>query len=139
MPREDGLRFDEDERPSPVVPDAREAHLEQAVGARQPESASARPLQDMELVSQREHLELRGRARADRTAEGHQERDENGHHRREAYPQLSMVATSTLATRTEFSVGTASEMSRISAILCTLSAPSLRSAAPSDRVHGKGR
>ena len=38
-------------------------------------------------MPEREHLELQGDARAQTASYGHQERDEDGHHRREAYPR----------------------------------------------------
>jgi hypothetical protein len=50
VPGNDGLRLDEDERRPPLIPDTRQPHPEQAVEARQPESASGHPFEHVELM-----------------------------------------------------------------------------------------
>jgi len=100
MRSDDRLGSDDDERRSPVLPHTRDPHPEQAVGSRETQPPRTGPLQHVELVAQCEHLELQRGARAHTTSYGQQQRDEDGHHRREAYPQTA--GTSTLATRTEF-------------------------------------
>jgi len=47
-----------------MTPDSREPDPEQAIDARQPEPASVRPFEHVELVPQRENLELERDARA---------------------------------------------------------------------------
>lgn len=77
VPCDDRLRLDDDERGSPVVPHPREPYPEEAVGLRKSQSTTARPLKYLELVTQREHLELKCGTRSHATAEGQEEREEN--------------------------------------------------------------
>ena len=68
MPRDDGVRLDDDQRRSPVGPDATEPCPEESIGRGQPRSLH-RALQDAHLVTQCEDLELQGRAAAERLHE----------------------------------------------------------------------
>ena len=105
VPRDDRLRLDDDERRSPTGPRAGQADPEPPV--RLYETHSPRPcsLQHLQLMSQGEHLKLECGARPHGPAQALKQWKEDGHHRREAYPRSA--ATSTLATRTDFSAGTA--------------------------------
>src|SRR2546423_10727172 len=62
-------------------------------------------------MAQREHFEVKSGARPHDAAERHQKRDQQGCHRKRAYP--SPPTTSTAAIRTEFSEGTASTKTRL--------------------------
>jgi hypothetical protein len=65
---------------------------------------TARALQHLPLVPQRQHFELERSPRTHECSEGREEREEHRRHRPEAHPPSA--ATSTAATRTDFSVET---------------------------------
>ena len=69
MPRDDRLRFDDDDASFPLAPDARQPHPEHPVGPRDPHASRTGSLEDVQLVSQGEHLEQERRAGAHRRAE----------------------------------------------------------------------
>ena len=75
-----------------VVPDPREPYPEQAVGSRETQPPRAGPLQHVELVPQREHLEFEGGAGAHRTLYGQQQRNEDGDHRSSKRVPLRLAA-----------------------------------------------
>ena len=68
MPRDDGIRLDDDQRRSPVGPDATEPCPEESIGRGQPRSLH-RALQDAHLVTECQDLKLQGRATAERQHE----------------------------------------------------------------------
>jgi hypothetical protein len=76
MPRDDGLRLDDDERGSPLGPDATEPYPEESIEGGQPRSLH-RALQDAELVTERQDLKLQGCAATERE---HQGGDHSGEH-----------------------------------------------------------
>ena len=86
MPRDDGRRFHDDERPSPLRPDTREPDPQPTVRHRQWHPPRPCPLQHVQLMSQRQELELESRARPRGVADGQEERPEHRHHCRQAYP-----------------------------------------------------
>jgi hypothetical protein len=85
VPGDDGLWFDDDDGRTPVVPDARQPHPQQAVRLSKPQPPRPRPLQHLQLVPQRQDLQLQHGARARTASQGQQERKEDGHDGREAY------------------------------------------------------
>ena len=68
MPRDDGVRLDDDQRRSPVGPDATEPRPEESIGHGQPRSLH-RALQDAQLVTECQDLKLQGHAAAEREYE----------------------------------------------------------------------
>ena len=56
----------------------------------EPHLAGACPFQDVELMSQRENLELQVSPLAERRAKGEEERDNDGMPRRKPYPRKSV-------------------------------------------------
>ena len=64
MPRDDGGRLDDEECGSPIAPDATEPDPEEPIRRGQVGSLH-RTLEDTELVSKREDLELKGGAAAE--------------------------------------------------------------------------
>ena len=104
VPGDDGLRLDDDERRSPSGPEAREHDPEPTVCLRKPQPPGPRSLQHLQLVPQGQYFELQRGARMRPRSQGQEEGQECRHHRPAAYP--SSTATSTVATRTEISVGT---------------------------------
>jgi hypothetical protein len=104
VPGDDRLGLDDDERRFPPRQHAREHDPEPTVGLREPQPPRPGALQYLQLVPQGQHLELKRSARTPPCAERLEEGDKRRHHRPEAYPALA--ATSTAATRTDFSVAT---------------------------------
>lgn len=84
VPSQDGLGFDDHERRSPFMPHARDPNPEEAVRTRQAQPSRAGPLEHVDLVTQREQLEVQRGARAQTRPKREQERDENRHYRGEA-------------------------------------------------------
>ena len=79
------------------------ARLKEPVSSGEPHAAGACPFQDLELMSQCENLKLQGSPISERRAHGHEQRDDDGSHRRRPYlrkPTMSMFSR-----RTEFLVG----------------------------------
>jgi hypothetical protein len=107
VPRDDGLRLDDDERRSPSGPEAREQDPEPAVGLHEPDSPWSGTLQHLQLVPQGENFELERGTRTRQRSEGQEERTPHRDHGRAASP--SPPATATAATRTDFSVVTAGD------------------------------
>ena len=88
---------------APVAPGVREPCPQEAVGRRETKTWAPRSMDDGELVSERDDLQMQQGARLDQEAKGVKERDDDattaGYRRTRT--------TSIDATRTEFSVGTA--------------------------------
>jgi hypothetical protein len=89
VPGNDGLGFDDDERCAPVAPDTGQPHPQQAVRLSEPQPLRPRPLQYLQLVPQRQHLQLQDGARARATSQGQREREEDGHDGGEAYAAVA--------------------------------------------------
>jgi hypothetical protein len=104
VPRDDGLRLDNDERRPPSGPEAREQDPEPSVRLREPRPPRAAALQHRQLVSQCQDFELKRGARPCQRSQSQEERVHHRDHGREAY--LPSAVTSTAAGRTDFSVGT---------------------------------
>ena len=64
MPGDDGLGLDDDESGAPAAPHPEKPHPEKTVRTREPDPPRARTVQDLELMPEREDLELQGHARA---------------------------------------------------------------------------
>jgi hypothetical protein len=128
VPGDDGLGFHDHERRSPSGPDARQQDPEPAVRLREPDSRRSGALQHVQLVPQGQDFKVERRARTRQGSEGQQERVQHGDHGREAYPPPP--ATSTAATRTEFSVRKTSSRwprsAKVSAQTTTISNSSMR-------------
>jgi hypothetical protein len=105
--RDDRIRLDDDERRSPSRPEAREHHPKPTVRVRELQPWTSSALQHLQLVPQGQDFQLERGALTHPCSEGQEERDRHRHHRPEAY--ASSGATSTAATRTDFSVGTRAE------------------------------
>jgi hypothetical protein len=77
MPADDRFGLDDDERRTPLRPDLREPDPQQPVEARQPKSTPMRSFKDLELMPERENLELQDRARTAAISNCRQERAED--------------------------------------------------------------
>jgi hypothetical protein len=106
MPRDDGLWLDDHECRSPSSPDAREPHPEPAVCHRQSHPPRSAALQDLQLVPQRQDVELKRGARTRRCAQ-RQEKDRSTdiiaqkriHRRPQHQPLQPAPATSSAVSR----------------------------------------
>jgi hypothetical protein len=78
VPGDDRLRFDEDERRSPPGPDAGQPDPELTVRLREPQPPRLGSLQHLQLVPQRQHLELERGVRTRRSSQDQEEREEHG-------------------------------------------------------------
>ena len=63
MPGDDGFRFDDDERGALREPGARQPGPEPPVRVRESHPTRLRPLKNLQLVTQGEHLKMECRAR----------------------------------------------------------------------------
>jgi len=101
MPGDDGLGFHDDDGLAPRTPDMRDPDPQEPIRLRQPHAPRTRAFQDVELVAQRQDLELQRRPRAHRGTDGQEDRHEGGPHGSKSLPWGS-PPTSIAATRTEF-------------------------------------
>lgn len=102
MPRDDGRRLHDDQRPRPLGSTHGRAKPTATVRKSERDSPRSRPLHDLQLMSQRQQLKLQARARAGKVLDGQEERAKHRHHRRQAY--LQRPATARAATSTRFLV-----------------------------------
>ena len=106
---------------------SRQPDPQHSVGMREPQSLRPRSVHHVELMSQRQDLKLQGSPIAERHAEGQEQRDDDGSHRRRPYPRKA--ARSMFARGTELLAGTALPSCRVQRrdVWATSSVPSGRS------------
>ena len=104
MPGNDGLRLHDDKCCAPSGPPPRECHPQPPIRPRESHSVRSGALQHVQLMPQGEEFQLERDSRMRRRAECRQQRAEHRSHGPVGYPV--QAATSTAATRTNFSVGT---------------------------------
>ena len=108
MPRDDGVRLHKDERCPPLGSDAREPHPEAPVRCAETEAWSARPFEDLQLMSERENLEVQGHPRAKQRTQRQEHGDDEGHH---GSKPCGVDKNLNNPARTDFLVGTGPERS----------------------------
>jgi hypothetical protein len=105
MPGNDRLGLDDHHGCPPFVPDSQQPDPQQSVGLREPQSLRPRSVQHVELMPQRQDLELQSSPIAERHTDGQEQRDNDGSHRRTLSADRGKVNVSR---RTRFLVGTGS-------------------------------
>ena len=104
VPRDDGLRLDDDQRRSPLVPHTRQPDPQPAVRPSEPQPPRPRSLQHLQLMTQGQHLQLECGAGTSPSQGSRQRR--GGRPSSSRSVSARSAATSTVATRTDFSAGT---------------------------------
>ena len=104
MPPDDGLRFHDHECRSPAAPGTRQPGPEPPVGSRNLQPSPSGSLEHLQLMAEREDLEVERGTRAHDSTEHRQNGHQYGRHR---VQRLAVsVANSTAPTRTRFSGAT---------------------------------
>ena len=62
MPRDGGVRLHDDKGAAPVLPDSRDPHPQQPIRPSERQARWTGPFEHLQLVTQREHLEVEGTA-----------------------------------------------------------------------------